>query len=342
MSEGPASLFRVAWFKIVIAAIVAVLLGVIAFYGYQYYLQKNLSEKLPESGSTVMFSDRGMAETFSMTQFSFTQVPPEKVGDILILESKQSPMDADEQIILAQKEGGFGVMLAKRKDAGIEVLLDDGTNKSDLLVTPEGVAVFAVATQPAFLPDDIEVPGEEEDLNESDEVEEGSATGPVVISVPRTEPVAATAVGGLFAFDLKSEKTISLGAGKSPRLSELGSVVAIAPEGVVDIDAVSGARFTVVQYRGGDAAGSALSEDGSIAALRREGSSTVEFFRVSGMRGIYLGQIFSVSPMYGTAILGEEHIFVRTGKDTVALYALSDDPTTVQPNFAELGLLLPN
>lgn len=342
MSEGPASLFRMAWFKILLACVGAVVIGILAFYGYQYYLGKTLSEKLPEAGSTVMFSDRGTAETFSMTQFSFTQVPPERVGDMLILESKQSPGVEGEYIVLAQKEGVSGTMLAKKSTNGLEILLDDGTNKSDLLVTPEGVAVYAVTTAPTYLPEDIAAPTSQDEPAESAEEEIGSADGPVVLSAQASGMASAGTLGGLFAFNLQNKKLNALGAGKSPRLSEAGSVLAIGPEGVVEVEALSGSRYVVVQYRGGDATGSALSDNGSIAALRRDGSSTVEFFRVSGSRGVYLGQIFSASPMYGTAILGEEHIFVRTGKGTVALYALSDDPSAVQPNFAELGLLLPN
>ncbi|MBY0538822.1 hypothetical protein K2P56_00110 [Patescibacteria group bacterium] len=342
MSEAPASLFRMAWVKILLALVVAVILGVIAYYGYQYSLRSNLSEKLPETGSTVMFSDQGIAERFAMTQFSFTQIPPERVGDTVILESKPSPTVTGEEIVLMQKDGVPGIMLGTKNKSEISVLLDDGTNKSDLLVTPEGIAVFAVSARPALLPED---PKPEDtslpvDTSESEVEEVGSADGPVVLSAFVAPPV--TSAGGLFAFNLQSKKTVPLGAGKSPRLSELGGVLAVSPEGVVEVNPFTGERVIVVQYRGGDAAGSALSNDGSIAALRRDNSSTVEFFRISGMRGVYLGQIFSSSPMYGTAILGEEHIFVRTGKDTVALYALSDDPSAVQPNFAQLGLLLPN
>lgn len=342
MSEAPASLFRMAWVKMLLALIVAVVLGVIAYYGYQYYLGQNLSEKLPETGSTVMFSDQGIAETFAMTQFSFTQVPPERIGDTVILESKPSPTETGVDIVLIQKDGARGVVLAKKSAQGIEVLLDDGTNKSDLVVTPEDIAVFAVSTRPALLPakPEPEDPSQPVDTSESEEEVIGSADGPVVIEIPSAPP--ATSAGGLFAFGLQNKKLTSLGLGKSPRLSDIGSVVAVGPEGVVDVNPFTGLRSTIVQYRGGDAPGSALSNNGSIAALRRDGSSTVEFFRIANMRGIYLGQIFSVSPMYGTAILGEEHIFVRTGKDTVALYALSDDPSAVQPNFAELGLLMPN
>lgn len=342
MIGNAASILNIAWVKLLLACIGAVVIGFLAYVGYQYAIGKNLSEKLPTAGEKVVFSDRGMAETYEMTEFSFTEIPPEVVAGMTLLESKSVPTGKGQSVVIAKKPETTSMLLGLRTGDEIASLLDDGTNKSDLVVTQEGIAVFAVAARPTFFPEDVaSVSNDDADSNEPDE--EGSAMGPVVIPITKATPAeSSTSLGGLYAFDLETKKVLFLGSGKSPRLSPSGSILAIGTEGVVDIDPITGSRIVVISYRDGDAPGSSLSSDGSIAALRRDGSATVEFFRVTDSRGVYLGQIFSSSPMYGTAVLSEEHIFVRTGKDTVSLYALTDDSTTVQPRFAELGLLLPN
>lgn len=342
MSEGPASLFRMAWFKILVACIVAALIGIVAFYAYQQYLKQDLSEKLPETGTPIAFTERGVADTFLMSGFSFNRAPRERVGDVSILESKELPTDANVRVVLAERDGVSGVVLGTVTGGVFEALLENGTNKSDLVVTKDGIAVFAVATQPAYFPEEVSAPdvaSDDTDSSEPDEV--GSVDGPVAVSESFAEDAYSTS-GKLFAFDIGTKKLYSLGLGKNPRSYGPDAIVAIAPEGVVVVNAISGSRAVLISYRNGDAHGSTLSPNGTIAAVRREGSPTVEVFRVTDGMGIYLGQIFSTSPMYGTAILGEGHIFVRTGKDTVALYALSNDVAAVQPHIAELGLLMPN
>jgi hypothetical protein len=333
-----------AWFKIVLACIVAALIGIVAFYAYQQYLKQNLSEKLPETGTAIAFTERGVADTFLMSGFSFNRAPLERVGDVSILESKDSPIDSNVRVVLAQRDGVSGVVLGTVKGGVFESLLDNGTNKSDLVVTKDGIAVFAVATQPAYFPEEVSVSEntpDDADSTEPDEV--GSVDGPGITNKAAPAPADTFSVSSkLFAFDIATKKMYSLGLGKNPRAYGPDAVVAIAPEGVVVVNVVSASRATLISYRNGDAHGSTLSPNGTIAAVRREGSPTVEVFRVTDGMGIYLGQIFSTSPMYGTAILGEGHIFVRTGKDTVALYALSNDVAAVQPHIAELGLLMPN
>ncbi len=345
MPEGRTSWFSPAWVKILLALIGAVLIGVFAYYGYQYYLLQNLSEKLPDSGETIAFTDRGIADTFLMSEFSFNRAVLERVGDVTILESRDMPQNAGKRVVLAQKDNTSGVILGVVSAGVFEALLSDGTNKSDLAVTADGTAVFAVAARPAFFPEDIPAAAADDTKDSTEPDEVGSAEGPVKLIVAPVSDVREKNVstpGGIFAFDINDKKLRSLGRGKSPRPYGSDAVIAIASEGVVVVDVGDGSRVTLISYRGGDASGSALSPNGTIAALRREGSSTVEFFRIAGGMGVYLGQIFSASPMYGTAILGEGHIFVRTGKDTVALYALSDNVSAVTPQFAELGLLMPN
>lgn len=334
-----------AWIKIVLATLGAVLVGFLAFLGYQYSLAKDLAEKLPTAGETISFTDRGVADKFLMSQFSFAKAPLERVGDVVILESVIDPSDSESRIVLGQKDGLEGVMLGKVRGGDVEVLLSDGTNKSDLAAVRDGVVVFTVSESPLLFPEEIQGASVIEPPESTEREETGKADGPVplIIETQSDKTVVETRLaGGLFAFDLTEKKLSSLGAGKSPRAYGRDAVLAISDEGVVVINAFTGARATLIPYRGGNALGSSLSENGMIAALRRDASATVELFRISDAGGVYLGQIFSASPMYGTAILGEGHIFVRTGRDTVALYALSEDLSTVQPHIAELGLLMPN
>lgn len=334
-----------AWIKIILAALGAVVIGFLAFLGYQYSLVKDLSEKLPSKGETISFTERGVAETFLMSQFSFAKAPLEHVQDTVILESVKDPSDSESQIILGQKNGVEGVVLGRIRGADLEVLLSDGTSKSDLSVVRDGVAVFSVTQSPFLFPEDTQDVPTIEPPESTEPEETGKADGPLplIVEVRKDVPLPDESIeAGLFGFDLKEKTLLALGVGKSPRPYGRDAVVAISDEGVVVINVYTGARATLISYRGGNALGSSLSENGMIAALRRDASATVELFRITDAGGVYLGQIFSASPMYGTAILGEGHIFVRTGRDTVALYALSEDLSTVQPHIAELGLLMPN
>jgi hypothetical protein len=339
------SFFRMAWVKVLLAVIGAIVIGFIAYAGYQYSLGKDLSEKLPQTGETIAFTDSGIAEMYLMSEFSFSKAPLERIEGISVLESVILPGSKDSRIVLGQKDGTRGVILGSIKGGSLEVLLADGTNKSDLVVTPEGIAVFAVQNRPALFPEQIPTPVASDDTDSAEPEETGSASGPVPLiiesGIENAEDTPSIS-GGLFGYNLETKELYSLGAGKSPRAYGPNAVIAIAPEGVVVVDSLTASRVALISYRGGDSHGSALSPNGTIAAVRREGSATVEFFRITDGMGIYLGQIFSASPMYGTAILGEGHIFVRTGKDTVALYTLSEDVSTVQPHIAELGLLMPN
>lgn len=345
MSVELTSFFRMAWVKVLLAVIGAIIIGFVAYAVYQYSLGKDLAEKLPETGETIAFTDTGIADMYLMSEFSFSKAPLERIGDVNILESVPLPGTTDSRIVLGQKDGVRGVILGSIKAGSIEVVLADETNKSDLVVMPEGIAVFAVANRPTLFPEEVSALILADDTDSAEPEESGSASGPVPLIIEsRNENIenAPLVSGGLFGYNLVTKELYSLGAGKSPRAYGPNAVIAIAPEGVVVVDALTASRGTLISYRGGDAHGSALSPNGTIAAVRREGSATVEFFRIADGMGIYLGQIFSASPMYGTAILGEGHIFVRTGKDTVALYSLSEDVSTVQPHIAELGLLMPN
>lgn len=323
-----------------------VIIAVLGFLGYQVSASQNLTNQLPESNSEIAFSDTGVTERFLLSHFSLLAQPRIHVGEAVIVESQKIPGSAD-QAVLAEVPHTEGTVLGLLHGNGnFEPVLSDGTQKTDLHVVKGTTVVYTVLLNPVVWPDAQAV--SQNAIPESDEqIEEGHATGPVDTGVDyktnATDNQAFPLAGGiLFAFNLGTDSAPrSLGAGKSPRLMSDGSVVAVAHDGIVKIDAASGARTVLFAYQGGDDAGGTLSPDGTVALLHTKGNSVSDVYAIAGGKVTAVGSIISTSPTFGAAFADNEHIFLRTGRTSVALYKLPDDTASLKPPTAHLSIIAP-
>ena len=75
----------------------------------------------------------------------------------------------------------------------------------------------------------------------------------------------------------RDHKIIDLGSGRSPHFLKDGFLIALAPEGLVRINPATLARTTLIA-RSGVEARSAISDDGTLAAIANVGSNTIELY----------------------------------------------------------------
>ena len=141
----------------------------------------------------------------------------------------------------------------------------------------------------------------------------------------------SAAVGLPSEWELRVEtgtSTVSLGAGRSPRLNH-EAVVALAPEGLISIHTKTWERSLLVSHGWADRAGSALSSDGTRAALTDFDRGALDFYAITNPASgtvEYLGSIdikgFPVGSR--TAFLGDNEIVVLGSSDTASVYGVPE------------------
>ncbi len=335
--------FRPLWAKVLLGLLLLAILIAVGYYVRQFIATDTLLKKLPGDNVSITFTEQGFADRFMSSGLGFVQESAVTVGDVTILETVPSPVTDGERVVLAVKKDVPGTLLGILKaDGAFETIFSDPSMKTDLTVTESGTAVYSVLSGPVFFAEDF-TPGpvsDEAPLLEYPE-EVGTADGPVDFGVPIAEDVPQHE-GALFAVNLTgTREKKSLGEGRSPRLADDGVLIAVTSEGIVRINVESGMRTKVVSYISGDAAGSGISRDGKLAALYRENNNIIDVYRLVGIENAYLGSLFVSGPVFGIALVDEQHIFVRNGKDRISLYHLPLDVNSIQPPDAHLRLITP-
>jgi|CXWL01.1.fsa_nt_gi hypothetical protein len=328
---------RPLWLSISFTVVGLLAVLAVLFFVQQYFSSKNLSAKLPQDTSSIQFTDAGVAERFHLSGFSLLAEMRMRVAGATVLESQPSSVEGEKIVLVMQPDVPGTTLGVVYANGNFEPLVADGTFKTDLVVTRSGVAVYSVASSPVIWESAVDASVEEEEATAPDEV--GTADGPVNLGLT---PTPITSGGTLFALDVSKDKTPrSLGAGKNPRLLEDGTLIAITPDGVEKINATTGSHQLLLAYTAGDAVGSTISADGTVALLRSEGNSVSDAYAIANGKATAIGSIVSLVPTFGASFADSSHIFLRTGRSSVALYLLPEDTAALKPPTAHLSIIAP-
>lgn len=337
MNETPMGA-RPPYIKWVLAVLIILLIAGAGYWYYRHSAGVEILKELPAEGNSVQFSDSGLTERFVFSSYALLSQPKERVGNAEIYESAPSPVSG-EKIVLASLPDEAGTVLGiVHANGNFEPVVVDGTEKVDLRVMKDGTAVFAVLYDVAVWPEDIAV----EDANDDGIEETGSAEGPVSFEEAPSIPLPAPVSGMLYAFNVQTRGEVrSLGAGRSPRITADGSLIAITPSGLAAVDAKTGSRTIIAAYKNGDSVGSTISANGSIALLHREGNAVADVFHIANGSAVPAGSIVSMVPFYGAAFVDDAHLLLRTAKNEAALYSLPSDTAALKPPTVSLSIMSP-
>ncbi len=243
---------------------IACVLGVLI--ATELYLLNRSATLVPTHGTRVEFTSTGSPawyEFSSRDRITFlSSIGSLNNGTLAILEAVPSIISG-ELIVLARASGVPGISLGTVGGDNSFTSLSAGVaEKADLAAQGDIVvfsqivpaAVHATSTTLAINGKQVEVRNE-----------------------PSNEDTQAA--HALFAFDLKKkESPRELGSGRAARFLTDGSVIALAPEGLVRIMLTSGKRETLVPHAAADAQGSTISKDGSVVVFADPAKHTIAFY----------------------------------------------------------------
>jgi hypothetical protein len=315
--------------------VVLAVLGVLAFFGFKYYQYVQATDELPAEGSVVVFSYGGVGRQYLYSNESLNRrIDSTREDGAVIYEEIQSPLNIDDKLILATAPELTGMFLGvKHGDGEITALMTGKTNKVELSAHKDGLAVFTASEVRPPLPS---VSGPADEGAESETEEHYTAENPL-----DAEPAAfaQASLSQLYAVEIDTGKIIGLGAGRSPRFTSDGFVVALAENGVVRIDPKTGTRTLLIERQEG-ALNGAVSPDGSIVALPAPDAMSLEFFSLAdpaNPRTIgYM--MFDKAGPYPTAFTDNEHFFIRLESRTAHLYQIPTEKIPVATPVAIVGV----
>ncbi len=319
-----------------IAIIVLLVIGALGYYGYTLFLFNSVAAKIPQEGTTVGFLKAGVTETYVMKNKVLVHELNALGDGVIIKESVQSPLSATDKIVLATAPGYNGIIAGVLgADNVLHLLMTGGTNKAGLVARKDGVIVFAAS--PVITVASAESSGTNDAAVSSEPEEHGSADGPVVLGTT-TQKASKVANGPmLYSVNIKTKKILPLGEGRNPRLISDGSILALAPEGVVRIDPVARTRVLVLKSQGGNPEFGDLSPTGTKVALPGDGAS-FEFFTLSGSEPQHIGFIDPKGRPTRLTFLNEERFFIDVDDVTVRLYDLPTEKVQTASPVALLAL----
>ena len=305
---------------------------VLVFIGFKYASFQGVAGQLPASDVPVVFIEQGVAEQYFVLNHQLVRAASEPFENgVVLVERAESPVNSEEEVVLASVPGVPGIAAAIRtSDEAIRLLVAGDTNKSDLLVREDGIAIFTSVAAPLPLAEG-EAPSDP-NAEENTVEETGYATGPVDFGAVETMPFPE-----LVAVNIRTSQITSLGQGYSPRLQDDGSVLAITPEGVMRIDPVSLARTVVVSYAGDANRRGALSPSGMTAALPGAGA-TLEFYHL-GADAAYLGFLEQGAGSMRVSFPDDEHVFVRASRTVARYYNLPTEEVPVATPLASVSII---
>lgn len=319
--------------KLRTAAIVVVVVLVIlalAYFAQKLFSYQSVIDALPDEGSTVTFVEQGMPERYVFAENILTRsIDAPLANGVVIHERVSSPVTSGEEVVLASVPDGQGLFFGTLATDGVLTLLVSGdTNKADLSVSTDGIAVFSAS--PSILLEEVPVSAPQED--DDDGIDETYTA-----TEPAPAPAEIAPVGSdfpqLIAVNLTTKAITPLGLGYSPRLLQDGTIVAIAPEGVVKIDPRTKAREVILAHSVSELGGN-ISPSGMTAALPGP-NATLEFYALSGTP-TYLGFLERDGGALQAAFLEDKYVFVRTGFQLARYYKV---PTEELPIAAPVAIL---
>lgn len=309
------------WGAIIFSLIFLIVIGVILFFGYRSVASERITQNIPVVGTEVVFTEAGIGERFAFNGSTLAPVTKEERADgVVVQESK--PLASGGQVVLATVPRVSGSVLGViYEDGTFASLLADGTQKTDLSVQ-NSLAVFSVIARPVVWESPLESTPSDPALNEGEsEGTAGHADGPVDLGIPFD--TVSIPKNALFAVDVGMLKpvAIALGVGKSPRFQKNGTLVALAPEGIVRINPKTSTREKILSYLGADDAVGGISSDGSVAILSAGTSPVLDIFDITSS-ALHRGVVAPNVSFYGIAFTDDGRFFIRTGEKTVELYRL--------------------
>lgn len=317
--------------RFAIGLAVVLLVLVLGFAAYKLFLFNSSVSELPADGSDVVFVHQGAGERYRLTDKVLKRFFPAPMDNGVVIEERvTSPLGGGEAVIALVPEirgHAFGLL---GEDGMLTLLVSGDTHKNGLVVTDAGIAVFAA--MPAPESDALAAGAQPSEEAAEDGVEEkGYASGPVDFG-PIPSPTGSASE--LIAMNLRTGAILSLGRGASPRLLPDGSVLAIAPEGLVKIDPATAGRTLVFAQPETDTTGAAgsVSPSGRTVALPASPTSLL-FLRVSedGSSAEHLGNLTREGGSMNAVLVDDEHVFVRVSPNIARYYFLPDGELPTRP-----------
>lgn len=320
--------------RYVVVTIAVIVLLVAAYFIYKALIFGIVSQDLPKEGDVIAFYEDGVSRRYTPEDNVLVRMAGEPRADgIAIYEQVDSPTNPAEKIVLAGVPDTDGLTAGViQADGTFAPLVAGDTDKAGLIVTPDGLAIFgATPAVPSSLATGLYTQSEGE-TDESLE-ETGSTEIPVYLDESQ---VPATAASKLIAVDVTTGTITLFGQGRSPRLVEDGSIIALAPEGVVRINAKTGTRSVLLPAAGADANLSALSPSGKTAALVSGDGMRMDFFTINESFAP-LG-FLEMRPVLGTAFLDDRRILFHTAEDAAQVFKVPTEKLQIATPVAILPL----
>jgi hypothetical protein len=123
-------------------------------------------------------------------------------------------------------------------------------------------------------------------------------------------------------YDAMPVKPVALGLGFSAAFAADGALIAIAPEGLVRIDSVSGGRNTLVVRPGMSYGVAAVSPDGTLAVLPNPVTHELDIFRLTAENSGIVSYSSSIPVDAQAVTFLDPHTFVAKVGATFTIYAV--------------------
>lgn len=316
------------WKRIATLVGIALILFGAGYAGYQLFLNQKTVTLLPKKGETVTFVESGIPERYAMSEGNLLKRMTEsyRQTNIVTYEHLASPFSEDERVALAIAPDIKGTVLGIFKaDDSLDILVSGETNKSDLLVTEGGIAVYSaqkIVDSPVVAPVP-EVVGA--DRSEDTKIETGHAGPPANLVASAAKSGPNVGVGELYAVNIKTGKIRPLGSGRSPRLLPDGSVLALAHEGVVLVNPLTGVRTVLLQWPGADGILGGISKSGNMIAVAGSDGQSADFFRLekgSAYTLAHIGRFDKKTGAKSLAFIDDSRFFVRESAQLARLFSV--------------------
>jgi len=306
---------------------------VLVYVAFQFFMFQRAVSALPTEGSVVTFVELGAGESYTLNDNVLERVVEEPRGDgAVITERVSSPAG---EAVLFSVPGIQGMSMGILHSSGdITALVGDPTNKADLAVSANGIAVFS--SSPAPLLEEVEEPTSGEEPAESSAPDEvWSVSGPTNTNV---EVDFAAGFPQLVAVNLTTRAVSALGAGYAPRILSDGSIVAIAPDGVVLINSSTYARTLLMKRQMSAFPRAAISPSGTIVALPASDGTSIGFYQLAP-GSTNPPQDLGVLDWRGTiSFSDDEHFFVRSAQEIARYYMVPTEKLPVANPIAIISI----
>lgn len=315
---------------IIIGIVIVIVLGYMAF---QFFMFQRAVGALPSEGSVVTFVELGAGESYTLNDNVLERMDSEPRGDGVVITERVSSPSGEAVLFSIPGVQGMSMGILHPSQA-ISALVGDPTNKADLAVSANGIAVFS--SSPAPLLEEAAAPASEEEPAESSAPDEvGSASGPT-----NTNVVVDPAVGfpQLFAVNLATQAVSALGAGYAPRILADGSIVAIAPDGVVLINPSTYARTLLMERQMSAFPRAAISPSGTVVALPASDGISIGFYQLApGTTNP--PKNLGVLEWRGTvSFADDEHFFVRSALELARYYMVPTEKLPIANPIAIISI----